>query len=141
MNISARTKLAAVVVAIFTITFSAWGHSVGGAWDGTVTANNVSIPFRIEIDGSGADTRSYFFNGDERVNPSNSGTFQNGTLLLNFDSYATKLEATLKDGVLSGTYGGASGSAYSFQAKRHDRSLVPPATNMRLIFPGSGRFR
>ena len=67
-----------------------------GTWDATVAANNVSVPFRIEIDGTGADVHSYFFNGDDRVNPSNSGTFQNASLVLNFDSYATKLEATLK---------------------------------------------
>lgn len=126
MTITARTSLgAAAVVAIFAITLSAAGQSVEGMWDAAVTVNSVSVPFRIEIDGTGADVHSYFFNGDDRVNPSNSGTFQNGSLVLNFDSYATKLEATLNDGVLSGTYGGGSGSAYAFQAKRHDPSLAP----------------
>jgi thiol-disulfide isomerase/thioredoxin len=130
MHIASNAKLAfSTVVAIFAITLlasgqSVSGRSVSGTWDATVTVNNVSVPFRIEIDGTGADVHSYFFNGDDKVNPSNSGTFQNGTLLLNFDSYATKLEATLNDGVLTGTYGGASGGAYAFQAKRHDRSLV-----------------
>jgi thiol-disulfide isomerase/thioredoxin len=128
MHIASSAKLAAAtVLAIFAFTLLVSGQSVEGAWDATVTVNNVSIPFRIEIDGTGADVHSYFFNGDDRVNPSNSGTFQNGSLVLNFDSYATKLEATLKDGVLVGTYGGASGSAYAFQAKRHDPSLVPVA--------------
>ena len=65
-----------------------------GTWDATVTVNNVSVPFRIEIDGTEADVHSYFFNGDDRVNPSNSGTFQDGSLVLTFDSYSTKLEAT-----------------------------------------------
>jgi len=124
MNVTARTKLGAAIVAMLTITFSAWGQSVAGTWDATVTVNNVSVPFRIEIDGIGAEVHSYFFNGDDRVNPSNSGTFQNGSLVLTFDSYATKLEATLTDGVLTGTYGGSSGNAYAFQAKRHDPSLV-----------------
>jgi thiol-disulfide isomerase/thioredoxin len=124
MSITARTQFgAAAVVAIFTITFSAWGQSVEGTWDATVTVNDVSVPFRIEIAGSAADVHSYFFDGDDRVNPSNSGSFQNGSLVLNFDSYGTKLEATLKDGILTGTYGGASGSAYTFQARRHDPSL------------------
>jgi thiol-disulfide isomerase/thioredoxin len=44
--------------------------------------------------------------------------------VLTFDSYATKLEATFNDGILTGTYGGGSGNAYAFQAKRHDSSLV-----------------
>jgi hypothetical protein len=89
---------------------------------------NVFVPFRIEIDGTGAEVHSYFFNGDDRVNPSNSGTFQNGSLVLNFDSYATKLEATLSDEILSGMYSGGSGNAYAFQAKRHDPSLAARPT-------------
>jgi hypothetical protein len=92
MHIASSAKLAAAtVLAIFAFTLLVSGQSVEGAWDATVTVNNVSIPFRIEIDGTGADVHSYFFNGDDRVNPSNSGTFQNGSLVLNFDSYATKL--------------------------------------------------
>jgi hypothetical protein len=125
MHITSSAKLAAAtVLAIFAITLLASGQSVEGTWDATVTVNNVSVPFRIEIDGTGADVHSYFFNGDARVNPSNSGTFQNGSLVLTFDSYATKLEATLNDGILTGTYGGGSGNAYAFHAKRHYPSLV-----------------
>src|ERR1700675_4744989 len=128
MHITSSAKLAAAtVLAIFVISLLASGQSVEGKWDATVTVNNVSVPFRIEIDGAGADVHSYFFNGDERVNPSNSGTFQNGSLVLTFDSYATKLEATLNGGILSGTYGGGSGSAYAFEAKRHDPSLAATA--------------
>jgi thiol-disulfide isomerase/thioredoxin len=125
MNITSGAKLsAAAVLAIFAITLLASGKSVEGTWDATVTVNHVSVPFRIEIDGTGAEVHSYFFNGDDRVNPSNRGTFQNGSLVLNFDSYATKLEATLKDGILSGMYDRGSGSAYAFQAKRHEPSLA-----------------
>jgi thiol-disulfide isomerase/thioredoxin len=128
MHIIPSAKLTvATVLSILTITLLASGQSAEGTWDATVTVNNVSIPFKIEIDGAGPDVHSSFFNGDDRVNPSNSGTFQNGCLVLNFDSYATKLEATLKDGALIGTYGGASGSVYAFQAKPHDPSLVPVA--------------
>ncbi|MGA7629593.1 MAG: TlpA disulfide reductase family protein, partial [Terriglobales bacterium] len=133
MHIVSSAKLAAAtVLAIFAFTLLASGQStsvqsVEGTWDATVTVNNVSVPFRIEIGGTGSDVHNYFFNSDDRVNPSTSGTFQNGSLVLNFDSYATKLEATLKDGALVGTYGGASGSAYVFQAKRQDLSVVPVA--------------
>ena len=125
MNITSSAKLsAATVLAIFALTLLASGQAVEGTWDATVTVNNVSVPFRIEIDGAGAEVHSYFFNGDDRVNPSNSGTFQNGSLVLNFDSYATKLEATLKDGILSGMYDRGSSVAYAFQAKRHEPSLA-----------------
>ena len=123
-NASGAKLITATILAIFGITFAASGQSVEGTWDATVTANNVSVPFRIEIAGTGADVHGYFFNGDDRVNPSNSGAFRNGSLVLNFDSYATKLEATLKDGALIGTYGGGSGNSYAFLAKRHDPSLI-----------------
>jgi hypothetical protein len=125
MHIISSAKLAAAtVLLIFAITLLASGQTLEGTWDATVTVNNVSVPFRIEIDGTGADVHSYFFNGDDKVNPSNSGTFQNGSLVLTFDSYATKLEATLDDGILTGTYGDGSGSAYAFQAKRHEPYLA-----------------
>jgi thiol-disulfide isomerase/thioredoxin len=125
MNIPFRAKLIpATVLAVFAVTLLASGQSVEGTWDATVIVNDVSVPFRIEIEGTGAEVHSYFFNGDDRVNPSNSGSFQNDSLVLNFDSYATKLEATLKDGRLSGIYDRGSGTAYAFQAKRHDPFLA-----------------
>jgi hypothetical protein len=137
MHIASGAKLAAAtLLAIFVITVFAAGQSVEGTWDATVTVNNVSVPFRIEIDGAGADVHSYFFNGDDRVNPSSSGTFENGSLVLTFDSYATRLEATLTDGILTGTYGGSPGSGYAFQAKRHDPSLVATGDQHALDISG-----
>jgi len=78
MHIVSSPKLAvATLLVIFASALLASGQSVEGAWDATVTVNNVSVPFRIEIDGNGADVHTCFFNGDDRVNPSNSGAFQN----------------------------------------------------------------
>src|SRR5207247_6909882 len=43
----------------------------------------------------------------------------NGALVLSFDEYETKLEATLKDGHLEGQYSrGTRGAPYPFKAKR-----------------------
>jgi len=80
MYIASNTKLAsATALEIFASTVVASGQSVEGTWDTTATGNNGSVSFKIEIDGTGADVRSYFFNGDDRLNPSNSGMFQNGS--------------------------------------------------------------
>jgi thiol-disulfide isomerase/thioredoxin len=50
---------------------------------------------------------------------STTGRFENGALVLSFDEYETKLEATLKDGRLEGQYSrGSRGAPYPFQAKR-----------------------
>ncbi|MGO9262511.1 MAG: TlpA disulfide reductase family protein [Bryobacteraceae bacterium] len=90
-------------------------QGLSGLWDATVTVNGLTIPFRMEFSGSGADIRGAFFNGDEKV-PSTGGRFDNGSLVLNFDHYATRLEASLKDGALIGTYG-REGRAYPFSAR------------------------
>jgi hypothetical protein len=90
MHSSSLKQAAATALAIFAITLLASAQSIEGTWDATVTVNNVSVPFRIEIDGSGADVHSYFFNGDDRVNPSSSGTFQNGSLVLTFEGLLEK---------------------------------------------------
>jgi thiol-disulfide isomerase/thioredoxin len=74
-----------------------------GLWDATVIVNDVAIPFRFELSGTAPNLRGAFFNGDDKV-PSTGGHFESGTLLLNFDQYAAKLEASWKDGALSGEY-------------------------------------
>ena len=98
---------------------------LAGLWDATVVVGGVDVPFRMEITGSGAGVKGSFFNGDEKVT-STSGQFANGALVLSFDEYETKLEATLKDGRLEGQYSrGTRGAPYPFQAKRF--VAAPPA--------------
>ena len=113
------------LAALFSIAPAALAQSVTGVWDATVKVNGVEIPFRIEFAGEGSNVRGWFFNGDEKV-PSTGGRFENGSLVLNFDGYASKLEATLKDGNLEGTYGRDERRAYPFHAKRF--SPPPPST-------------
>lgn len=99
-------------------------QTLDGLWDATVTVNNVTIPFRIELSSKGSDLSSYFFDGEEKVNPSTQGSFKDDALDLRFASYATELKATFKDGTLTGSYEGGPGSSYPFQAKRHNASLI-----------------
>src|SRR5580658_2874526 len=86
---------------------AAQAQSLSGTWQATITINDKEFPFRLELaadSAKGTTAQGWFFNGDVRV-PSTSGSFQNGTLILNFDHMATKLQATLKDGILEGQYG------------------------------------
>src|SRR5580765_215330 len=94
-------------------------QSISGLWDASVVVNGgIEIPFRFEIAGSGKSIKGSFFNGDEKVT-STSGSFENGALILSFDEYGTKVEATFKDGRLDGQYSrGTRGTPYPFQAKR-----------------------
>ena len=97
------------------------GQAPNGLWDAAVIVNGLEIPFRFEVAGSGSQASGWFFNGDEKV-LSTGGTYENGTLVLNFDHYATSVEATLVNGRLAGTYNRATGF-YPFYAKR----FAPPA--------------
>ena len=106
--------LAAWLVAAPALTLA---QSLTGLWDAKLAVNGTEVPFRLELAGEGASVKGWFFNGEDKV-PSTSGRFANGSLVLNFDQFASKLEATLKDGVLEGKYGGGRRGGWTFQAKR-----------------------
>jgi thiol-disulfide isomerase/thioredoxin len=95
--------------------------SVAGLWDAAVVVNGLEIPFRFEIGGSGSSITGSFFNGDEKVT-STGGKFENGALTLNFDHYATQIDAVVLNGRLTGVYNRATGF-YPFYA----RKFAPPA--------------
>jgi len=110
--------IAVALVAVLVLPASARAQSLNGLWDATVIVNGVEIPFRFELSGTGTSAKGSFFNGDEKLT-STTGSFENGALVLSFDEYETKLEATLKDGQLEGQYSrGTRGAPYPFQAKR-----------------------
>ncbi|MSO84213.1 MAG: redoxin domain-containing protein [Acidobacteria bacterium] len=89
-----------------------------GLWDATVVVGGDAIPFRFEIATNGAQPTGAFFDGDLRVR-STTGRFEHGRLTLAFDSFGSRLEATLKDGQLEGQYDrGTRGAAYPFRAQR-----------------------
>ena len=93
-----------VLIAVVLAFASALGaESIAGLWSATVTVNGVEIPFKIEFSGDGAAVQGWFFNGEERET-STGGNFANGSLVLGFDSYASTLKATVRDGVLDGEY-------------------------------------
>src|ERR1700692_544391 len=96
---------------------AAWAQSSAGVWDATINFNGAEIPFKMELSGDGANVKGWFFNGDDRE-VSNSGKLENGSLVLNFDSYLAKLTATVKDGVLDGEYGPMLNKNYAVHATR-----------------------
>ncbi len=109
-----------LVSAILAVSAAA-GQPLSGLWDAQIKYNGLEIPFRMEFAGDGKTVSGSFFNGDLKVT-SGSGEFDGRSLLLNFDYYAARLAAELKDGKLSGTYRRAA-AEYPFEAKR----FVPPA--------------
>ena len=97
-----ETVIGVIIAAlILPIATRAQAQSPTGLWDAAVVVNGLEIPFRFEIAGNGSQVSGWFFNGDEKV-PSTGGTFENGSLVLKFDHYATSVEATLVNGRLAG---------------------------------------
>lgn len=103
---------------LFAIAPAAMAQSLAGLWDATITFNGEAIPFRLQIAGEGSNLQGWLFNGQDKVVASGA-SFQNGSLILNFDSYAAKLEAKLQDGALVGQYGPMLKKTYPVTALRH----------------------
>jgi thiol-disulfide isomerase/thioredoxin len=93
--------------------------NINGLWDATVIANNVEVPFRFEIAQAGGRVEGFFFEGDRKVG-STSGSFEDGTLKLDYEFLNTTLEATLQGDQLVGLYRNkaANARARGFRAQR-----------------------
>ena len=92
-----------LIVTVLAFAPALWSESIAGLWSATVNVNGTEIPFKMEFSGDRAAVKGWFFNGEERE-VSTGGTFENGSLVLNFDSYASSLKATMRNGVLQGEY-------------------------------------
>ena len=115
---------ALLLAASFIASPSAQSPSPAGLWDAAVVVGGLEIPFRFEISVTGRTVSGWFFNGDEKV-LSTGGKFENGSLVLDFDHYATSVSATFVDGRLTGFYNRATGF-YPFYAKRFAPSAAFP---------------
>jgi thiol-disulfide isomerase/thioredoxin len=101
-------------------------QSLTGTWSSTLSINGVSVPFLTGVATDGEKAQGWFFNGDQKV-ASTSGTFRDGKLTLNFDQYASKLEANYVDGKLVGTYGRQGRAPNVFTAQRHQGNATAGA--------------
>jgi thiol-disulfide isomerase/thioredoxin len=89
-----------------------------GRWDGTVQYGDYKIPFQFELTQNGQDVKASFFNGDDRVT-STAGRLTGDSLRVDFDDYATHLNATVSHGLIQGSYGGGRLSPHDFEATPH----------------------
>jgi len=96
-----------------------------GSWDAAIVVNGVTVPFRFELFESGGTASGAFFNGDDRER-STSGTFSGNTVSLQFDQYASALQAKWADGQLTGSYGRAKQVPYAFSARPHTAQAASP---------------
>ena len=114
------------LLALSALVFAPLGmaESLAGLWDATVTVKGLEVPFRFEIAGDGAAVSGSFFNGDARFT-SSSGSNKAGNLLITWDYTASRLEATVHDGIIDGKYyrnGRDAKTVYPFHARRFEPS-------------------
>jgi len=110
-------KITLLLATVTVFASAAGAESLAGLWNATVTVNGTQIPFKIEFAGDGGDIKGWFFNGENREY-STGGKFENGSLVLNFDTYAAVLKATVKDGALDGEYSARRGKPLPIHATR-----------------------
>jgi len=95
------------------LTSSAAAQGITGLWDGTAkVSDTLTVPVHLELSGSGNSVEGAFINGSQRT-PSTEGQASGDSLSLKFAQYDLTLQATLKDGVLSGTYS-KNGGGFSY---------------------------
>lgn len=83
-------------------------QTIDGIWQGFAVRGTQQIPVTISISGSGSSLKAAFLNGPANhpdQTPASSVSFDDGHLVASFDYFARKLDATLADGTLTGTYG------------------------------------
>ena len=101
------------LAAAFLTAAAVWAQAPAGRWDGTLVHGKLKVPFTIQLEGSGPAIHGALVNGDARVS-STSGTFDGKRLLLSFGSSGTKLDASLADGSMHGTFGPHSFTASAY---------------------------
>jgi thiol-disulfide isomerase/thioredoxin len=115
--------ITALTAALLSISPILAADSLSGLWQGTVTVSGQQVPFKFEIQGDGAGIKGSFFNGEERFT-STSGQFAGDALTLNWEYFASKLEAKFANGALDGTYSRARSSPVPFHAQRFVAPVV-----------------
>jgi thiol-disulfide isomerase/thioredoxin len=131
MRLSSRNIGLAVIVAGLGASFAAAqstkADSLDGRWDASLDNHGTTIPFRLDISGSGPTLKGTFYDGFKPYDGTTSATFQDGKLVLNIEHYLTTITATLQDGQLVGnvvTQSRSTNTEYGFQAARHVASTA-----------------
>src|ERR1700743_1412544 len=103
-------------------------QNIDGLWDATLKQGNLDIPFKIGFSGTGTEVKGWFFNGEEKL-VSSGGTYDNGALVLNFDSYLGVLKLNLKDGQLEGDWSTSRNGKTSAPSEIHAVRDTPEAAS------------
>jgi thiol-disulfide isomerase/thioredoxin len=115
--------------------------AIDGRWDAALSRDGVTIPFRLDIQGSGTNLKGVFYDGFTPYDGTTSASFRDGKLTLNIAHYLTTIDASLNDGQLNGTLatqGRGPAGQYVFAATRHvDQAVAAnaPSINGSWVIP------
>jgi len=98
-------KILRMLTMVFLAAAPGWAQAPDGRWDGTITYGRLKVPFTIQFERNGNALTGSFVNGDTRVS-STEGSFETGLARLTFGASGTRLEASVANEDLEGTYGG-----------------------------------
>ncbi len=105
---------------------------VQGRWDASLALTQNTVPFRLDVSGTGDSLTGTLYNGDDKETTT-SARFEDGKLTLNFDHYLTRIVVSPASGQLAGTLEGRFQrekylSSYPLTATRHvDTVSAAPA--------------
>jgi thiol-disulfide isomerase/thioredoxin len=116
---------------------------LSGLWDATIHVGAIDVPFEFGIAVKGEQASGWFFNGEQKI-VSSSGSIQDRHLVLQFASYAKKVDARVgDDGGLDGVYVtttvGSTAAPVAFHARRADpravaaHSAVPSISGLWIV--------
>lgn len=102
--------------------FSCMAQPPAGRWDGVVTYGDLKIPFTLNLSPSADGIGAVLVNGDVEVPATGPGKFDGKRLTLQFSE---RLDATLVEGALKGTYGGKTVNAAPYCTCSFEGSAGP----------------
>jgi hypothetical protein len=106
-----------MLTAVYLVVACGWSQAPDGRWDGTISYGALNVPFTINFEHDGKTLTGTFVNGDTRVS-STAGSFEGGSVRLTFGASGARLEATLVDGQLKGSYGSGGQDMHPFTASK-----------------------
>ena len=75
-----------------------------GRWDATITIGSLRVPFTMHFEGSGSSFVAFIVTGDTRIR-SSTASFDGKTARADFETSASRMQAVVGEGALTGTFG------------------------------------
>lgn len=106
------------------------GDRIEGRWDAQLDHKGTTIPFRLDISGSGSSLKGTLYDGFRAYEYTTGASYKDGELVLNIDHYLTTITAKFENGRLVGevvAQNRGNRSEYGFSAVRHDAAAFAKA--------------